>query len=194
MVGRRLTALVLVIAAGVCAFRAADEVRAPSPAGGVTFASDPTPLDAQVEVLLRYDDRRGVWVEPVRWERRRVRFRFTDAVDAAVADEMRAAFAWAEGPTGLQIVEVTSGPAEIVVDAASHNGGRTVWIGQPGVLERVAVTVGCCRPAVVWHEALHALGLSHAEGPGHTMSAAGPVLPVGVLERRALEVLYGASS
>lgn len=188
---RALATVVLVVVAGVCVSQAVAATRAPTRAAGEPTSWAGAPFDAGVDLLLRYDDRRGVWVDPVRWERRVVRFRFTGDVASPIVAEVREAFEWAEGPTGLALVEVEAGPAEIVVDAAPHNGGRTVWVGRPGVLEQVSMSVGCCRPAVAWHEALHALGLSHAGAAGHLMSPVGPVLPAGELERRGLEVLYG---
>lgn len=174
---RRSGCAVLVVAAFACLLASVASLPSDRP----VLTGGTVPVDAA-----------GLLDPAARWSGPSVTFRVRGDVAPVMAGWWRDATRWAAGVTGLDLVEVADGPADITVIALpAHNGGWTRWPPlRDHVLRSVTVELGCCREEVAWHELVHALGAGGHSVGGLMDAARAGGLPPGPEVVAALRTLY----
>jgi hypothetical protein len=148
------------------------------------------PVGTVVRVLTAPDIGEGG--ATLRWRRPQVRVRFDLAGYPAwfIADGV-ATLQWAAEVTGLAVVVVDSGEADLVVAPRGDRGALVRVRSSHGEIIAAEVEVGCCRPRALREDLLQAFGPLGDHAPrgslfSQDLSAEDP----SPFDRWALEVLY----
>jgi hypothetical protein len=148
------------------------------------------PVATVVRVLTEPDV--GPGGSTVRWPGPRVRVRFDlSSYPESFTADGRAALRWAAAVTGLEVVVVASGEADLVVTPGPGRGATARVRAADGVILGAVVHVGCCRRRALWEDLLQAFGPLGDHAPAGSLfsqdlSAESPAS----FDQWALEILY----
>jgi len=148
------------------------------------------PVETVVQVLTQPDV--GAGGSTVRWPGPRVRVRFElSSYPEWFAADGRATLQWAAAVTGLDVVAVDSGDADLVVTPGPGQGATVRVRAADGMILGAVVEVGCCRRRALREDLLQAFGPLGDHAPtgslfSQDLSAETP----SPFDRWALEVLY----